>query len=743
MISRIHLLPLASALALTACGGGGGGGTTGQVQGLQGPQQVTVITASGEGGSALRLPRGTRGIAGSDYTTDRTRFWVRDTSMDALDTVNMILSFLHQTHYWEETNRGPYKALVEDTSNRSEGERGGNGRNFVEWTVDSKRADNNSPQIVKFWLTEQDGGEARTIYGRLTVQDEPTDEQPLGRFTLFFRGLPADAPHNSTNTTFEGYLRTVARTDGQSEVEFYMGHGDPEVTPPPGDRAVRERAHVVGDFAAGTGRAFTERHAVENQGGSVYTERGAFQLQFDPDYVARKEIVSDELEVLDRHDFTTRVHRYGLYDATTEARATRNSGFPVATTTGAQGWAGYYGIWFPQNVELTHGMTLLRRSFTNNSSTPYTLVRVPGRLEKRTRSAITFGDLRNEDLQYFDPAAGNEAKVRYTGSDFVRVAHRDGNEWVSDQPPVSIAESFTTGQWLNFWSPTRGNVQCTWPATLNDSAPAAVWTSTTIHGGSPEVAEGDLTLHGYFHMLRAGITQAQANFQEGTSPYLPDASSPSSGNRTFVFDRDTLMLKLDGADVNFANGVAVSSGPAQWGLDCGPLYSTPLESFAEIPERNTTYTWNIGSNPWNQLMVLKNAANEYVSFTPPLRFTYVHDEPGSPFDGRTFFLEWDGSNLGGLPYEQTEQGWQPRINVPTGTTLTAGGVQYLVKQLEGEQRMAAVDDPTSIMSERNFDLSTSLSAPTAEPYQNPAIGPKPNVTTPPRYVGGVPANVGD
>lgn len=742
--TKIIITSLATALLFVACGGGGsGGGSSGQVQGLQGPQQVTVITAGGGTELNLRLPRGVRGSTSSDYNTDRTRFWVRDNSMDALDSVNMILSFLHQTHYWEETNQGPYRALVEDTSERGEGERGGNAKVYAEWVINSKRSDNTSPQIVSFWINERDGGEEKTIYGKLTVHAEPTEEQPLGRFTLFFRGLPAEAPHNSSDTSFEGYLRTVARTDGQSEVEFYMGHGDPATTPAEGERAVRERARVVGDFAAGTGRAFTERHNVENHGGSVHEERGAYQIQFDADYLARRETVSDELEILDRHDFTTRVYRYGIYTAANGARATRNSGFPVTTQGGAYGWAGYHGIWFPPEVALTHGMTLLRRNYSNNSTTPYTLVRVPGRLEKRSRTEITFADLRNEEMQYFDPIAGAEVKARYTGSDFVRYAQRENGQWGQVQPPVSIVENFTQGQWLHFWNPTRGNVQVIWPATLNDSVTASVWTATPVHSGSPELAGGSLTLYGYSRMLRPDITQTQANFMENQSPYFPEATSPSEGNRTYLFDGTTMMLRLGEQNVNFQNGVVPSQGPGQWGLDCGPLFATPLESFEEIQDRDTTYIWTIGTNPWNQFLALKNANQEVVTFTSPLRFQYVHEEPGSPYDGRTFFLEWDGSNLQGLPYEQSDQGWQPCINVPSGTTLSADNVDYLVKQLEGEQRMAAVDDPESIISERGFDLSSSLSAPTAAPYQNPAIGPRPNVTTPPKYVGGVPANSGD
>ena len=100
-----------TAALLAACGGGGGD-STGSVQGLQAPEQVAIVESS-TGSSSLRLPAGLRGITGSDYETDRTRFWVRDDSMQALDTVNMILSSLQQTNYWEQTNAGAYRALVE------------------------------------------------------------------------------------------------------------------------------------------------------------------------------------------------------------------------------------------------------------------------------------------------------------------------------------------------------------------------------------------------------------------------------------------------------------------------------------------------------------------------------------------------------------------------------------------------------------------------------------------------------
>jgi hypothetical protein len=510
---------------------------------------------------------------------------------------------------------------------------------------------------------------------------------------------------------------------------------------------MRERAHVIANKTAGTGRAYAETKYKENQGGSIHTDGGEYQLQFNQDYVARRDVANgNALSVLDRNDYDTRVYRYGFYDATTEARITQMSGFPVQDESGHNGWAGYYGIWFPPSVTLTNGQTLLRRTPGSNATTPYTLVLVDGKLMKRTRSSITVADIVDEDLEYFSPTAGGELKVRFTGTDLVKTAQRSGGDWSAIEPPQSIASSFSTGQFLSFWSQARGSVELSWPASLSTTSAAYVWSTETITADSSELASGDLTLNGYFHMLRANITSNQANFQNGESPYLTNASSVSSGNQTYVFDKETLMLTLGGNAVNFANGVTVTQGPGQFGLDCGPLFASALSTFGDVATQTVTYNWSIGSNSWNKLQALQDGNGAYVNFDAPIRFTYVHNENGSPFDGRTFFLQFDGMNIGGIPYEQSSDGrYYPLINVPTGTTVSSGSASYKIKQLEGEQIMVATTGgaATTIYNAQGFDLDgQSITAPTATPYEDPAIGDRPTVTAAPIYVGGVEQSAG-
>lgn len=741
--ARSSLLLTTTALTLAACGGGG---SSGSVSGLSGPQQVAIVDSDNTGTTTLKLPKGVRAIAGSDYETDPTRMWVRDDSMETLDTVNMILNSLSQTKYADQTNAGAYRALVENKERGSGGgERGNEGTEYEEWVVESTRANNSAPQVVKFWVHQKEAMGQNVeayIYGLLTVRTEPTDSQPLGDFTLNFKSIRTTLPSTSTDTMFQGYLRTVPRTDSQTELEFYMWNGDVDGTVPSGEFHTRERVHVIGDPSADTGRAYSEYKYVANGVPNVgsFTDQGEYQMQFNADYVALRDVTnSNALDVKDRNNFTTYVFNYGVYDATTETRVAQLSGFPIEDTNGNYGFAGFHGIWFPEGITVSDGMPVLRRSFSNNTTTPYTVVVVPGRLEKRTRTALTLGDIIDEQFELFDPNAGTEIRVAWTGQQFVRTATRSGGSWTAESSPVNIESSYTQGQWVNMWNNARGNVEFVWPATIGNTTPAGVWKSTTVTSSSPELAGGDLTLNGYFHMLKADITSNQANFASAETPYLPDATSVSSGNQTYVFNKTTLMLTLGGNDVNFQNGVTVTQGPGMFGLNCGPLFPTALTSLGEAGNQDTTYDWTIGTNAWNQLRTLKDSNDTIVSFDPPTTFNYTHDEATSAFHNRSFVLEWDGAHLGGIPYTEntSDSRWYPGFNIPSGTQLTSGQSTYLVKQLEGEQIMNSVGSPSTVYTAQGFNLDDPISAPTSTPWEDPAIGERPTITAAPLYVGGV------
>lgn len=732
-----HALWAATLAALAGCSGGGGG--TGSVSGLAIPAQINIIdSSSGTGG--VRLPHGTLGSTLTDYQRDPTQLWVRDESMGPLNIINEILCALDQTNYDDPSviNQGPYIALVDcfEKGSAQSGDRAN--KQFEEWVVDSSRASDSAPQIVKLWIKNDedmgDGPVSGYIYVRVVIRSAPSAALPYGDFTLYFKMLPDTEAPTSTATLFQGYLTTVARSDGKAEFAFYNSHGDVDAGVPSSGYAMRERARMVGDPTSRAGRAYTERRFLT----PLHSEQAEYQVQYNSDYVARRD-ANNTITVLDRNNFDTYVWRYGVYDDTTGARIKRFGGFPVETEGGARGWADLNGIWFPQHVTLANGQTLLRRSFSSSATTSYTAVVVAGRLEKRSRSTITLGDIVNEEVEGWDHQNGQSLLLKFDGSNWLKLGTRSGNNsWNRIDPPTNANSQWNEGNWTNLWSAHRGSVELAWSQTPSTATTAYRWVHSTINADSPDLANGDLTLHAYWDMLKANITQNQANYQSGETPHHPHATNVGEG-RSYVFNAQSLLLTLGGDPCTLASGVTVTQGPGMNGFRCGPLLTGPLGSFAEMSAQTVTYNWQTGTQPWNQLRTLKDGNGAFVRFEAPLRFDYTHNQTGHPFHSRVLNLQWNGEHLNGIPYEENQsQGrWYPLLNIPSGSTATAGSATYRIKQLEGEQIMVAVGDPTGVMTAQGFNLDDNLTPPSVDLWRDPNIGARPTVTAPPRFVGGV------
>ena len=98
----------------------------------------------------------------------------------------------------------------------------------------------------------------------------------------------------------------------------------------------------------------------------------------------------------------------------------------------------------------------------------------------------------------------------------------------------------------------------------------------------------------------------------------------------------------------------------------------------------------------------------------------------------------NGDQLHGIPFSDDGKGrWYPGFNIPNGTVLVdeAGG-RYLVKMLEGEQKMNAVADASALITAQGFDLNVTLAKPDPG-YVDPAIGARPTVTEPPVFIDGI------
>ncbi|MEW6602767.1 MAG: hypothetical protein AB1499_17480, partial [Nitrospirota bacterium] len=202
-----------------------------KAEGMQIAEKVSVVdTSSAPGGQAMKL-MGDYSMAvdfpaDSDYMNDETHVFVNERAADTFSIVNEILCMIGQTKYSEMVNKGNYKAQIdktlcssdsddpssagEDSQNQSSGS---TMPEYELWTINSSRADDNSPQIVKVWIHESgddmDKEPPKAIYAKTIITEEVSDTNPYGIFSLNFKMYPEiNGVVNTSTTLGKGLLKT-------------------------------------------------------------------------------------------------------------------------------------------------------------------------------------------------------------------------------------------------------------------------------------------------------------------------------------------------------------------------------------------------------------------------------------------------------------------------------------------------------------------------------------------------------
>lgn len=810
---------IALALLLMSCGGGGGAGSTasatnGSVSPLTVVKKVSVVdaqtTAAAEpaGVTALRFavpaPLAVPDDPDSDYVNDIPNVYVEERSVESFNIVNQILCMVAQTGYGAMVNQGPYKAQVDvkTCEGRDSASAGGqqtadqasaaNQPQYAMWTVDSSRADDSSPHIVKAWVHEpaqENMNPEQLIYARVTIDEAVSADNPLGIFTLDFEGHAATDGVPDPEVAFRGVLETERDADsGRVFLKFFQA--DQRSEPGVGDVSTTDQVLLDrdGDGSTGRGTLYNEQSisagGVLAEGVAGGTHTSTFDIAYNDNNFLRYDGTTSAC--LDRKDFNASAWGYGLYDET-GARVERNSGFPVQLTRGGQvyqGWVGYWGPWFPNDVVLQDGETVERQTYGSGDD-PETYVAMvrAGMLRKHTRKLLTLGDVKNVPLEYhqFDETSGtdNAYRVLWNGTNFQKVARMDqaANTWRNITPVVLDLGALRYSE-LFFWSQSLGGSaqvkldNCapdtrgtpdpsddTFACSADDATPVVSYVEVAV-GPSDTVPA---TLACFEQCPDAGLVAAA-----DPNPFATDIPgyqdvAPDSGvvvYKTYTFDDMTLK---DGAD----NVVATDSS-YQYGVMSGPLFEPTAANLdllrCEFNDNATCgwqggsslpvyYTWQTGPNSYNRLTTLQNESDgTFVSFDPPLQLEYVHN--GDGYTNARFSLEYNGyGNLNGIPgkcvdmdtgldTDCSEGGpgslirWVPEFTIPDGSVATAGATSYYVKATDVEQRMKKVDG--AVCTDAGLTTSSYLSdLPTADDYTPPDIGAEPEVTGPPAVVAGV------
>jgi len=787
---------LTAAIALTGCSGGGGGGTTttdtttdsgGSGASLSVAERISVVDASSSGSSVAGLRIGkfrvpsTVTAAGTDWSNDETQIYVHERSAEAFGIINEILCMMAQTQYDEMVNKGTYRAQIdmnqceqERDSAESAGESSQNQSSsttmpdYEDWTVNSYRANDTSDHIVKVWIHE-DADErepAKTIYVKVTITEGVSAANPYGLFRLDFKGIP----DGTSTVMFKGYLESVEE-GGQVLLRFVdEGAGGTDTWT---EQVVLNRS---ADGSTGTGSISTTNN---------WEGTSSFDIAFNTDYFLRYN--GTEYKCADRNSFNETAWRYGLYDAN-GARVNRESGFPIKYGD-YHGWVGYWGLWLPEEANISDGATVNRQEYSSNSApveTPYTLMQRGGKLKKHTRNATTLGAITNLPLDWWECGQNGCTgyRVKWTGSQFVKFAvqNQTTNMWDNMTETALVLSSLQFGE-LNFYSQSLGGqvrVKLTVTGSYPDvtySYPSESATDRVIYFKEDIVYPGDSvpsTLRCYDNCPKYDSTAGGIDVDNGYNGNYQNSYDPNAVSyHDYTFSATTAgdgMLLKEGSN----SLLLPSNSTSQWGYMSGPIFNPSSTNLALLDcnfdgdndpatmpqtcgwkawsELSEFYTWETGLNQWNQFTALINGSGTVAQFQAPLQVAFEYQKTNNAYadgkycidgattcsNGTNFYLEYSGfGQLWGIPGtcvdmdsgEPTTCGegtrWISEFMIPAGAEVTNNGTTYYVKPLEVEQTMALVTD-TSVCTNPPSSLSTtSYTLPAISSWSDPNIGTEP------------------
>ncbi|MCB9899492.1 MAG: hypothetical protein H6825_15915 [Planctomycetes bacterium] len=790
------------------------------VPGLALPDRMDVMATSSDpqqGGGSAFLP-GFPGAGGSSalpdlpptaqYFTDPKNTYVWDPSTEALDTVNSILCQLQQTAAEAMVNRGPYLAQIDtagcesggDTSSGSSstGQSTSQTEDFEFWTVTSQRADADSTHYVKLWIPNGDGGgdggdggdgsgtagpggpggaepDGMLIHVLITILEPKSELHPFGKFHLDF-ALADDG--DVDHPYFWGTLNTQDALEGFLGFTFFQTTGDAALP------YYENRQVHVNMFADGTQgvahikEAYAYPSFEPGHEGEVVEESKEYVLAFDDLNLLRAK--DDEQPVcLSRTEFDTNVWRYSLYHADGEEAGQRvklNSGFGIKTADDFHGWAGYWGIWLPNEAQLQSGDTVYEETYGQQGVEPaaYTVFTAPGKLFRNTRQELTLDEIDGMEFEWWywpapqggpgdgggdpppppgpqEPQQPQQLLITYSAGDggWFKIG-----EWNNDVGGYDLLEEADWEAldfeqlgvyWLGLWSQSLGGSVNYIPG--DDSIIS--YKEEVVRPGDEAFAEGPLTLYGFTQMLDTGITGDAAS----TGDVFLDESFDLGSPYAMQFDpSDMTLYMLDDnqelAPVGLADGETYQGGPNDWGMRSGPmLVSTEgMASVFDAWNQDEFYVYETGPNEWNKFIGLLDGEGDSVAFDPPLQFKYTHSTEAdlngdSKWDGKSFLLEYNGpGDLWGLPHDGVDTDgdgypdrWYPVVNLADGTLMGPTGSEYVVRAWEQEQTLT--EDPQGCF-ELNVDTVKQLPLPDGSTFETPYIGKEPTVDDAPAVVAG-------
>lgn len=612
----------------------------------------------------------------SPYNTDVTNSYVQDQTSQVMSQLNEILCFMGAMAPDQmvnlTANSGNYIALVDE--NTCGGGGGGGGKStstgpaYTPAIIHSARVSSTADMLVKVWVSPQQGNDI-TVYATATTA--PSATLPYGVFRMDYCGGGANCPVD------KGFINATS-----SGLAFYSS----------------------GSHGGGTETTALQLNATSTTAGSgaindvnPWSGTSNFTFAYNSSYFVRSDGTTSQCFDRSPLNADESVWRYGLYDVTTGAQITRNSGFPIEYTVGgvtSNGYIGYHGLW-AQGAGPAQGSTVYQVTYGTSGATktPYTLLKTGGKLSKFTTVQKTLADLHKVTFWYFaqNPIPATGTAVMTTSSQYelywndtakqFMVSGKQGTsgnmEPYATPVPVANTDMVTANPWGLFgWSQMMGGqfgIKGTDFAALNGATPSTI----PVRAQMQDVVYPDqfaaINTAGGLKCINdcptaALITASNANPPTSTTPFLYAGWTPTTTFVSYTLDPatgnllDTAPAQVVSTAITGTNANGVRSGRLVLPADattiinaknaaCGTCNLFSQQDVDLLGMGSIYYEWDTGGNPWDQLAILMNGTTP-VTFDPPLAVNFVvpTGTKYGNYAGATIGLEYGGfGELWGIP----------------------------------------------------------------------------------------------
>ena len=628
---------------------------------------------------------------GSDsaYVTDQQMSRVEDATSRGIGEVNMIACIMSAMRPDALVNEPSYIALIDkdkcdekerSSSSNADASEGAQGAaSYITATVTPTRASNTEPMITKAWLELDEEGAKVLISVRISATEAPSASNPYGAFRFDYCGQFEGAGP----CLMGGFIEAA---DGG--INYYDSTS--------GDEEQSTAMNLAVTSTGGAGKL-----EIHGDGGGDAT----FAFAYDGTLYHRDIDGDTQCFSRDASDPDTgfSVWRYGVYDAATGERITRNSGFPIqfdADGTTYHGFLGYYGLSVAPEAQnlLVNDSVVSKVDYPVGGGDPvrtdYRVMKAGGKLTKFTKRATTLDKLDQihfttyvgiqEANDFFAGATPNTSYELYwdeATDSFIVSAEMACNQNGCQTTALNPTKTVLPAYWalrggLQGYAQLLGGELFIDMNGVSSSIDSTL--VTAVYRTQDLVYPADLPAG--LHCLQNCPTAAtlQAYFDSNSSdpsatPYISATNGnwlPTAAADVITYGASEETASLTGgdgtsADVVYTNGEGYEQHPQYPnGIMSGRLFANLDDALCDPNDMNAGYCeyrvsnaevyyqWQTGPNNWNQFAAVKDDAGEFVEFQAPLQLNYhVPDETRyGQYANTNIVMQYGGfGDLWGIP----------------------------------------------------------------------------------------------